>query len=252
MAEIRVEDHGTVIAVITLMNEARRNAMTRKMMVELADIWDDLARSDHRCVIITGIGNKGFCAGADVSGDLTATPEVAETVNRSLLKTQIFPKPIIAAINGDCVAGGVELILASDIRIAAAHVRFGLPEVRLSIYPFGGATVKLIQQIGYVHAMKLLLSAQLINAEEAAHIDLINEVVAGSELMDRALNMAEIIADNSPSAVQAVKRKISTEIAEHALGQEKLDQELGNLVRNSRHFKEGIAAFLEKRKPNYK
>ena len=112
MAELRVEDHGKHIAVITLVNEARRNAMTRAMMSELADLWDDLARSDHRCVVITGAGNKGFCAGADVSGDLTATPEVAETVNRSLLKTQMFPKPIIAAVNGDCVAGGVELMLA--------------------------------------------------------------------------------------------------------------------------------------------
>jgi enoyl-CoA hydratase len=223
MAELRVEDHGKHIAVITLVNENRRNAMTRTMMAELADLWDDLALSDHRCVVI-----------------------------RSLLKTQMFPKPIIAAVNGDCVAGGVELMLASDIRIAATHARFGLPEVRLSIYPFGGATVKLVHQIGYVHAMKLLLGAQLIDAEEAARIDLVNEVVPRDELMDWALNMAEIIAANSPSAVQAVKRKISSEIAEHALTQEDLDQELGDIVRDSPHFKEGVAAFLDKRTPNYK
>ena len=252
MAELRVEDHGKHIAVITLVNEARRNAMTRTMMAELAELWDDLALSDHRCVVITGAGDKGFCAGADVSGDLTATPELAKIVNRALLKTQMFPKPIIAAVNGDCVAGGVELMLASDIRIAATHARFGLPEVRLSIYPFGGATVKLVHQIGYVHAMKLLLGAQLIDAEEAARIDLVNEVVPRDELMDWALNMAEIIAANSPSAVQAVKRKISSEIAEHALTQEELDQELGDIVRDSPHFKEGVAAFLDKRTPNYK
>ena len=99
----------------------------------------------------------------------------------------MFTKPIIAAVNGDCVAGGVELMLASDIRVAATHARFGLPEVRLSIYPFGGATVKLVYQIGYVHAMKLLLGAQLIDAEEAARIDLVNDVVPG----DRQRRLSE-------------------------------------------------------------
>ncbi len=251
MADLRVENHGKHIALITLDNEPRRNAMTRQMLFDLADLWDDLARSEHRCVIITGTGNKGFCAGADVSGDLTASPETAAKINKALLKTEVFPKPIIAAVNGDCVAGGVELMLASDIRVAAPQARFGLPEVRLSIYPFGGATVKLVHQIGYVHAMKLILGAELIDAEEARRIDLVNEIVDADQLMDWALKMAETIATNSPSAVQAVKRKISTEIAEHALTQEDLDQELGDAVRNGPHFEEGVAAFLEKRKPNY-
>lgn len=251
MAELKVADHGEHIAVITLVNEARRNAMTRAMMAELAALWDELAVSKHRCVIITGAGDRGFCAGADVSGDLSASPETAAMVNKALLKTAVFPKPIIAAVNGDCVAGGVELMLASDIRVAAPHARFGLPEVRLSIYPFGGATVKLIHQIGYVHAMKLLLGAQLIDAAAAARINLINEVVEPDQLMDWAFGMAEVISANSPSAVQAVKRKISTEISEHALGQEALDQALGDAVRESPHFEEGVAAFLEKRPPKY-
>ena len=251
MADLRVENHGKYVALVTLDNEPRRNAMTRQMLFDMADLWDDLARSEHRCVIITGTGNKGFCAGADVSGDLTASPETAAKINKALLKTEVFPKPIIAAVNGDCVAGGVELMLASDIRVAAPQARFGLPEVRLSIYPFGGATVKLVHQIGYVHAMKLILGAELIDAEEARRIHLVNEIVDADQLINWALKMAETIATNSPSAVQAVKRKISTEIAEHALTQEDLDQKLGNAVRNGPHFEEGVAAFLEKRKPNY-
>jgi enoyl-CoA hydratase/carnithine racemase len=251
LADLRVENHGKHVALITLDNEPRRNAMTRQMLFDMADLWDDLARSDHRCVIITGTGNKGFCAGADVSGDLTASPETAAKINKALLKTEVFPKPIIAAVNGDCVAGGVELMLASDIRVAAPQARFGLPEVRLSIYPFGGATVKLVHQIGYVHAMKLILGAELIDAEEARRIHLVNEIVDADQLINWALKMAETIATNSPSAVQAVKRKISTEIAEHALTQEDLDQKLGDAVRNGPHFEEGVAAFLEKRKPNY-
>ena len=251
MAELKVEDHGKHIAIITLVNEARRNAMTRQMLMELADLWDDLAVSAHRCVVITGAGDRGFCSGADVSGDLSAAPELAARINKALLKTHVFPKPIVAAVNGDCVAGGVELMLASDIRFAAPHARFGLPEVRLSIYPFGGATVKLVHQIGYVHAMKLLLGAELIDAKAALGIDLINEIVPADRLIETTLAMAETIAANSPSAVQAVKRKISTEIAEHALTQEELDQKLGDAVRESPHFKEGVAAFLEKRKPVY-
>ena len=251
MADLRVENHGKHVALITLDNEPRRNAMTRQMLFDMADLWDDLARSEHRCVIITGTGNKGFCAGADVSGDLGASPETAAKINKALLKTEVFPKPIIAAVNGDCVAGGVELMLASDIRVAAPQARFGLPEVRLSIYPFGGATVKLVHQIGYVHAMKLILGAELIDAEEARRIHLVNEIVDADQLINWALKMAETIATNSPSAVQAVKRKISTEIAEHALTQEDLDQKLGDAVRNGPHFEEGVAAFLEKRKPNY-
>ena len=251
MADLRVENHGKHVALITLDNEPRRNAMTRQMLFDMAELWDDLARSEHRCVIITGTGNKGFCAGADVSGDLGASPETAAKINKALLKTEVFPKPIIAAVNGDCVAGGVELMLASDIRVAAPQARFGLPEVRLSIYPFGGATVKLVHQIGYVHAMKLILGAELIDAEEARRIHLVNEIVNADQLINWALKMAETIATNSPSAGQAVKRKISTEIAEHALTQEDLDQKLGDAVRNGPHFEEGVAAFLEKRKPNY-
>lgn len=251
MPEVRLEEHGRHIAVVTLVNEARRNAMTRDMLADLARLWDELARSDHRCVVLTGAGGRAFCAGADVSGDLSAAPETAATINRGLLKTHVFPKPIVAAVNGDCVAGGVELMLSTDIRYAAPHARFGLPEVRLSIYPFGGATVKLIHQIGYVHAMRLLLTAELIDAGTAARLDLVNEVVPAETLMERALSTAETIAANSPSAVQAVKRKIATEIAEHALSQESLEQRLGDAVRTGPHFGEGVAAFLEKRKPIY-
>src|SRR5262249_47629379 len=149
-------------------------------------------------------------------------------------------KPIVAAVNGDCVAGGLELLLSTDIRIAAAHARFGLPEVRWSIYPFGGATVKLVQQIGYVHAMELLLTATLIDAAEAARIGLVNRVAPAADVLAAALGIAETIAANSPSAVQAVKQQISTTIAVHAQSREALDQELGDRVRASAHFHEGV------------
>src|SRR5262245_25513876 len=225
--------------------------MTRAMMAELARRWDELASGPCRCVVLTGAGGRAFCAGADISGDLSASPETARVVSHALLKCDAFSKPIVAAVNGDCVGGGVELLLASDIRAAAPHARFGLPEVKWSIYPFGGATVKLPQQIGYVHAMDLLLTGRLIDAAEAARLGLINRIVPAEGLMDWALETASQIAANSPSAVQAVKRQISATIADHARTREPLEQELGDRVRASAHFKEGVAAFLEKRQPSY-
>src|SRR6202034_2702096 len=130
-----------------------------------------------------GAGGRAFTVGADVSGDLSAGREIARMVNHALLKNDTYSKPIIAAVNGDCIGGGLELMLSTDIRAAAPTARFGLTEVKWSIYPFGGSTIKLIQQIGYVHAMDLLLTARLIDAAEAARLGLVNRVVPAAELM---------------------------------------------------------------------
>ena len=249
--EIRVEPHGPHVAVITIDNPPRRNAMTRRMMADLAAAWDDLERGSCRAIVLTGAGDRAFSAGADMSGDLSADPAMAAMVNHALLKNRTYTKPIIAAVNGDCAGGGVELLLSTDIRAAAPHARFGLPEVRWSIYPFGGAPIKLIQQIGYVHAMDLLLTARLIDAEEAARLGLVNRVVPADRLMPWALQTAALIASHSPSAVQAVKQQVSATIAEHAKSREKLEQELGDRVRGGKDFQEGVAAFREKRQPRY-
>jgi enoyl-CoA hydratase len=159
-------------------------------------------------------------------------------VGRALLKSQ--PYTAHRRVNG--VGGGVELLLSTDVRAAAPHARFGLPEVKWSIYPFGGATVKLIQQIGHVHAMDLLLTARLIDAPEAARLGLINRVVPAAGLMPWALETAATIAANSPSAVQAVKRQISATIADHARAREAMDQELGDRAREPA-LQEGVRRF---------
>ena len=249
--EIRTEAHGRHVVVVTVDNQPRLNAMTRAMMADLSRLWDELERGPCRAIVVTGAGTRAFCAGADISGDLSASAETAKVVSHALLKYDSYTKPIVAAVNGDCAGGGMELLLATDVRAAAPHARFGLPEVKWSIYPFGGATVKLIQQIGYVHAMDLLLTGRLIDATEAARLGLINRIVPAEGLMTWALETAEAIAANSPSAVQAVKRQISATVADHARSREALEQELGDRVRASSDFKEGVTAFREKRRPRY-
>jgi enoyl-CoA hydratase/carnithine racemase len=250
--EIRLDTTNRHIAVVTIANESRLNAMTRAMMADLAQLWDRLdGAEDCRVVIVTGAGGRAFCAGADISGDLSAAPERAQMVARALLKNTPFSKPIVAAVNGDCVGGGVELLLSTDIRACVPAARFGLPEVKWSIYPFGGATLKLAQQIGHVHAMNLLLTGRLVDAAFAERIGLVNTIVPPGGLMPWALATAETIAANSPSAVQAVKTQISAAIADYAQSREAMEQALGDKVRAHPHFAEGIAAFREKRRPDY-
>jgi enoyl-CoA hydratase len=249
--DIQVQAHSAHIVTVTIDHQPRLNAMTRQMMAELARLWDTFEQSNYRCIILTGAGGRAFCAGADISGDLSADVDTAQIVNHALLKHHPFSKPIIAAVNGDCVGGGLELLLSTDIRATVPQARFGLPEVRWSIYPFGGATVKLIQQIGYVHAMELLLTAKLIDAASAVQIGLVNRIVPAAGLMSWALETAEMIAANSPTAVQAVKQQISTTIAEQTLAREAMDQDLGDRVRASSHFTEGVTAFRQKRQPRY-
>ena len=249
---LTVTEPAPFVTQIVIDNPAKRNAISRAVMAELADLWDRLDGDDAcRCIIVTGAGEKAFCAGADIGGDLSASEETARLVNRALLKTTTFTKPIIAALNGDCAGGGVELLLSTDIRIAAPHARFGLPEVKWSIYPFGGATIKLVQQIGYVHAMDLILTGRLVDAEFAQQINLINRIASEASALQEAISTASVIATNSPDAVQAVKQQISDGIAQYAQSREDMDQRLGDQVRAGRHFAEGIAAFREKRQAKY-
>ncbi len=176
---------------------------------------------------------------------------MSEMINRGLLKYGAYRKPIVAAVNGICAGGGIELLLSTDIRAAPPEARFGLPEVKWGVYPFGGATLRLRQQIGHVHAMDLLPTNRLVNAEMAERIGLVNQILPRDRLMPWAIETAEQIAANSPMAVQAVKEQITA--TDNALNRprETFEQELGDQVRASPDFTEGVAAFREKRQPDY-
>ena len=143
---ITVSTHRPHVSLVTIDNPAKANAMSRAMLAELAEIWPQLdADPSCRAVVITGAGDRAFTAGADVSGDLSASEETAATVNRALLKNEAFSKPVVAAVNGACLGGGVELLLAADIRFAAPHARLNVRVRRGKSLSRASLTVKASQ-----------------------------------------------------------------------------------------------------------
>ena len=245
-ATIEIDGH---VMVITMTRHEKRNAIDGEMTSALDEALNRLDDDPDLWVgIITG-GPDMFCAGTDMaatSGSPTERGGVYGVVGRTRTK------PLIAAVEGVAFGGGFEVVMACDMVVAAENARFGLPEVKWGLYPFGGAAAKLATQIGYVHAMNLLLTAENIDANEALRVGLVNELLPAEDLMDRALATAGLIAANSPMAVQAVKQFVSSGLAEQVHRREAREQELGDAVRASADFREGIAAFRERREPDYK
>jgi len=237
------------IGCVTIDQQRRRNALTLDMFESLAVLWPALAaRPDLRAVIVRGAGGD-FCSGADLGFDTDRIPGVDALIDRALLKTALFPIPLIAAIEGVCLAGGLELALSADVRIAAPDARIGFPEVRWGILPSGGGAMKLCEQIGQAAAMDLLLTARLIDGTEAARIGLVGTVVAGPEVWPLALDRARLIARNCPEAVRATKRAaLARRSAGHALA-EGDERALVAELRRSGAPDEGKAAFRAGRSP---
>jgi enoyl-CoA hydratase/carnithine racemase len=240
------------IVVVRLNNPGRRNALSLEMFEALAALWPELAAdASIRAIVLTGAGDKAFCAGADLSEDLVDRAGFADLVDRALLKTAFMPKPLIAAINGHCVAGGLELALAADIRIAAAEAKFGLPEVRWGLIPSGGGTMKLIDQIGHAAAMDLILTGRLIDGREAERIGLVTLACEAAEVRGIALRRAEAIAAASPVAVRAAKRAALAARSARYAAAEAQERALAAEVWASGHVEIGRAAFAAGRPPSY-
>jgi len=255
------------IAVVTMNRPEVRNAINPEMLCRLADAWQDINDDvDVRVAILTGAGDKAFCAGADLDrlvrmmqGLRPPETEFDERIKndvsliyKGLLRNYRVYKPIIAAVRGFCVAGGTEILTNTDIRIATDDAVFGLAEVKWSLFPMGGSTVRLPRQISFCNAMEILLTGEQLPASEALRIGLINKVVAVDQLMSTARRYADVINSNGPLAVQAVKRSVWETIGlplEEALEKE---LELGIPVSMSEDCREGTKAFKEKRKPVFK
>jgi enoyl-CoA hydratase len=216
----------------------------------------DAARGNEnvRAVVLTGAGDKAFVAGADIAEfegrspidqwRVMKAPTIFEAVERS-------PKPVIAAINGFCLGGGMELALACDIRIASTTARFGQPEVNLGIIPGGGGTQRLPRIVGLGAALKLILSGELIGAEEALRLRLVEEVVEPGHLLGRAMAIAEVIASKSPVAVAAAKEATRAAVSLPLEEGLKLETALFQLCFSSEDKREGVRAFLDKRSPSF-
>jgi enoyl-CoA hydratase len=254
------------VAYITLNRPEARNALTPELVCRLADAVQDYAADDRlRVAIITGAGDKAFCAGGDLGTMIPllsgARPPADEWDRRVLADPAVmaasslrdFPlyKPVIAAINGFCLAAGAELILGTDIRIAAEHATFGFPEAKRAVIPFAGSMVRLPRQIAYAQAMEMLLTGEAIDAQEAYRIGLINHVVPAAAVLPKAEALAKRIADNGPLAVRKIKETV---VRGSGLTLEEgyaIENECKRIVLDSEDAKEGPRAFIEKRPPRY-
>lgn len=250
------------IALITINRPEARNAIDPETRKELIEGWTTFRNDENLWVaIITGAGEKAFCAGADLkrigefySLDPQKRRAKLETEPGLGGITRNLPiwKPIIAAINGAALGGGLELALSCDIRIAAENATFGLPEVKWGIMPGAGGTKRLPRLIPLGKALEMILTGKSISAEEALQIGLVNRVVPLPELMDTAMEMAENICENGPLAVRAAKEAVMRGLDFHLDEALRLEQFLADPLRRSEDAKEGIKAFKEKRKPKYK
>jgi enoyl-CoA hydratase/carnithine racemase len=272
---VHFEQRGHV-GLVTIDRPERRGAMNEEAYSELAAHWRTVVRTPSiRVAVITGVQDS-YCAGADLKEFI---PKVATSARERLagadpqgadpshpvvpdptdipdgqlavLRDIVFPKPIVAAVNGPCVASGMEMLLGTDVRFASPNAVFGLPEVCRGLFASGGSTVRLPRQVPFVHAMDILLTGRYLSADEAVRIGLINRVVPRDELLDCALAMAEMIAANSPTAVVATKQSVMRGLGLPLDEAFKSELAVGDTVFASDDAREGPRAFLEKRAPSW-
>jgi enoyl-CoA hydratase len=254
---IRLDREDDGIAILTVNRPDKLNALNAATVREL-DGALRAARDDAgvRALIVTGAGEKAFVAGADIAELARMGPldgvEVSRAGQDTFRLLERMPKPVIAAVNGFALGGGLELALACHIRIASARARFGLPEVKLGIIPGYGGTVRLPRLVGRGRALELMLTGEMIDAQEAYRIGLVNRVEEPDALLDAARELARRIVANGPVAValalEAVDRGMSTTIDDAQV----LESNLFGLLASTEDMREGMQAFLEKRKAEFR
>jgi enoyl-CoA hydratase/carnithine racemase len=243
------------VAVLTINREKQLNAINSQASHEMQTAWEDFRDDPElRVAVLTGVGEKSFSTGMDLVATAQGENQFAGRPSPFGGFTKRMPiyKPIIAAINGFCLAGGMELALTCDIRICSPDARFGLPEVRWAIMPGAGGTQRMPRAIPLAWANYLILTAEHIDAETALSIGLVSHIVPKEQLMDRAMQIAGVICERGPLAVRAAKEAIlrgQDMPLDHGLAYEDLVLQRLMATEDAR---EGPRAFAEKRKPEYK
>ncbi|CAM4260561.1 crotonase/enoyl-CoA hydratase family protein [Kibdelosporangium persicum] len=251
-----VERQGHVL-VVTMNRPEARNALSAEMMAIMRSAWDQVDEDESiRACVLTGAGGA-FCAGADLKamtsshpGDTAADWDLS--VIEALLKGRRLTKPLLAAVEGPAIAGGTEILQATDIRVAGESARFGVSEPRWGLFPLGGSAVRLPRQVPYTVACDLLLTGRHITAPEALQFGLIGHVVPDGQALAKALELANLIAANGPLAVRAILRTIRETEGMAENDAFKIDARLGMEVFQSEDAKEGPRAFAEKRTPRFR
>jgi enoyl-CoA hydratase len=263
MPDAIVERDGHLL-VVTMNRPERMNALSGEMLVRMHDAWVQASTDDDiRCILLTGAGGN-FCSGADLramagdvgrsDGEIDVAARMAEDPElhwKALLRSYRPSKPIIAAVEGVAIAGGTEILQATEIRVAGESARFGVSEARWSLYPMGGSAVRLRRQIPYTHAADILLTGKHLTAREALAIGLVGHVVPDGQALAKAREIAAIVCANGPLAVEAILRTLHE--TDGMTEAEALAHEFdyGWKVFQSDDAKEGPRAFKEKRPPRF-
>ena len=253
---ILYEEKGTT-AIITINRPKALNALNLQTLEELRSCLTELGNNDSIAVLIlTGGGEKSFVAGADISFmqniDVLAARRFAKVGHEAGKLLEDLPQPVIAAVNGFALGGGCELAIACDIRYASENAKFGQPEVNLGVIPGFGGTQRLPRLIGKGLANELLFSGEIIDAQEALRIGLVNKVFAPDVLMEKCLVLAETIASRGPLAVRLCKEVVNHGMEMDLARSCSYERDLFSLCFASKEQKEGMSAFLEKRAPKFK
>jgi len=245
------------VAVVTINRPQRHNALDADHYRALSEAWVRVRDDDLiRCAVVTGAGEKSFCTGADLKSFIgrSQTPQELWLTQRDPLLNRGLEvwKPVIAAVNGYCLGGGMTLMLATDLRVAAEHATFGLSEVSRGIVAANGGTQRIISQLPHAIAMEMLLTGDPIDARTAERWGLVNRVVPLEALLPTAMMFARRIASNAPLAVQAAKelalRSRDTDLPSGL----RMEQMVNRILQATEDVQEGRAAFAEKRPANFK
>jgi E-phenylitaconyl-CoA hydratase len=246
------------VAIVTLNRPEAMNSIDPESNEQLLAIWDEVSSDEGiRVLVLTGAGERAFCTGADLKKTMPPADSAARQVFRAGTRHSNFgtlqtDKPVIAAINGYALGGGLELALLADIRICSDNAQFGLPEVRVGSIPGAGGTQRLIRAVGQSDAMWMLLTGERIGANEALRIGLVSKVVPLPALQETAINLARAMAANAPLAMTAAKRLAMTGRELPLAGGLELERQAFGVLRDSEDRLEGRRAFADKRAPVFR